>query len=209
MFSRAMGFSFLLMSVLFSPPIDPCLQNCIKDSPLQTIPEHSVCFLCQSLLLYPLHSCVPPYICMCQRFQCSLDWWCSSPGRLLRTYLSHNTLLPAIVDVMSLAVCPQVVSSSSTLQARLKCKPLVMVAFSAGLSARLFPLTPAYPRQYIHRRFWRWMSNIDTYISIYVSMFDIHLQKRLRTYCLGYAGVKGNNRADRPAEKAAITSGLR
>ena len=27
-------------------------------------------------------------------------------------------------------------------------------------------------------------------------------------YCLRYAGVKGNNRADRLAEKAAITSGL-
>ena len=40
-------------------------------------------------------------------------------------------------------------------------------------------------------------------------MFDIHLRKILWVYCPGHAGVKGNDRADRLAEKANITGGLR
>ena len=41
-----------------------------------------------------------------------------------------------------------------------------------------------------------------------VSMVDIHLPKLLWVYCPGHAGVKGNNRADRLAGKATLTSGL-
>ena len=41
-----------------------------------------------------------------------------------------------------------------------------------------------------------------------VSMVDIHLRKLLWVYCPGYAGVKGNYRADRLADKATLTSGL-
>ena len=41
-----------------------------------------------------------------------------------------------------------------------------------------------------------------------VSVVDIHLQKLLWVYCPGHAGVKGNDRADRLAGKATITSGL-
>ena len=41
-----------------------------------------------------------------------------------------------------------------------------------------------------------------------VSMVDIHLRKLLWLYCPGHAGVKGNDRADRLAGKAALTSGL-
>ena len=41
-----------------------------------------------------------------------------------------------------------------------------------------------------------------------VSMVDIHLRKLLRVYCPGRAGVKGNDRADRLADKATLTSGL-
>ena len=42
----------------------------------------------------------------------------------------------------------------------------------------------------------------------YVSMVDIHLRKLLCVYCPGHAGVKGNDRADRLAGKATLTSGL-
>ena len=41
-----------------------------------------------------------------------------------------------------------------------------------------------------------------------VSMVDIHLRKLLWVYYPGHAGVKGNNRADRLAGKATLTSGL-
>ena len=41
-----------------------------------------------------------------------------------------------------------------------------------------------------------------------VSMVDIHLPKLLLVYCPGHAGVKGNDRADRLAGKASLTSGL-
>ena len=40
------------------------------------------------------------------------------------------------------------------------------------------------------------------------SMVDIHLPKLLWVYCPGHAGVKGNDRADRLAGKATLTSGL-
>ena len=39
-------------------------------------------------------------------------------------------------------------------------------------------------------------------------MVDIHLRNLPWVYCPGHAGVKGNNRADRLASKAALTSGL-
>ena len=41
-----------------------------------------------------------------------------------------------------------------------------------------------------------------------VSMVDIHLLRLLWVYCPGHAGVKGNDRADRLAGKATLTSGL-
>ena len=41
-----------------------------------------------------------------------------------------------------------------------------------------------------------------------VSMVDIHLPKLRWVYCPGHAGVKGNDRADRLAGKATLTSGL-
>ena len=43
----------------------------------------------------------------------------------------------------------------------------------------------------------------------HVSMFDTHLRRILFVYCPGHTGVKGNDRADRLAGKAAITGGLR
>ena len=41
-----------------------------------------------------------------------------------------------------------------------------------------------------------------------VLVVHIHLQKLLWLYCPGHAGVKGNDRADRLADKAAVTSGF-
>ena len=41
-----------------------------------------------------------------------------------------------------------------------------------------------------------------------VSIVNIHLRKLLLVYCPGHAGVKGNDRADRLAGKATLTSGL-
>ena len=41
-----------------------------------------------------------------------------------------------------------------------------------------------------------------------VSVVDIHLQKLLWVYCPGHAGVKGNDRVYRLADKATLTSGL-
>ena len=41
-----------------------------------------------------------------------------------------------------------------------------------------------------------------------VSMVDIHLRKLLWVYCPGHTEVKGNDRADRLAGKATLTSGL-
>ena len=40
------------------------------------------------------------------------------------------------------------------------------------------------------------------------SKVDIHLRKLLWVYCPGHAGVKENDRADRVAGKATLTSGL-
>ena len=42
-----------------------------------------------------------------------------------------------------------------------------------------------------------------------VSMVDLYLQNLPWKHCSGHAGMKGNQRADRLAGKAAITSGLR
>jgi len=41
-----------------------------------------------------------------------------------------------------------------------------------------------------------------------VSVVDIYLRKLLWVYCPGHTGVKGNDRADRLAGKATLTSGL-
>ena len=41
-----------------------------------------------------------------------------------------------------------------------------------------------------------------------VSMVDIHLPKLSWVCCLGHAGVKGSDRADKPAGKATLTSDL-
>ena len=50
--------------------------------------------------------------------------------------------------------------------------------------------------------FWSWSPDWN------VSMADFHLRKLLWVYYLGHAGVKGNDRADRLAGKATLSSGM-
>ena len=49
---------------------------------------------------------------------------------------------------------------------------------------------------------------IETQTRIIMSIVDIHHRKLLCVYCPGHAEVKGNDRADRLAGKATLTSGL-
>ena len=76
-----------------------------------------------------------------------------------------SSLLQAIIGVMSLALCPQVVSQASHHFRSSEKHPLVRAALPANLSARSFPFTPACPGQYTRRSFRRWMSTIDTFHS--------------------------------------------
>ena len=55
------------------------------------------------------------------------------------------------------------VSRSSTFQIFWNHKPHIMVALLASVSTWLFPVTPAGPGQYLHKSFWRWMSNGDAF----------------------------------------------
>ena len=78
--------------------------------------------------------------------------------RGLSSVSSLYASLPQEIDgVMSLALCLQVMSSSSSTLPRRKL--LVFVAFPARLSARSFLPTSACPSEYIHRSARRWMSN--------------------------------------------------
>ena len=78
----------------------------------------------------------------------------SFQGRSSSASSFHASLLQAINGVMSLALCPQVVSQASQHFSDLpKSKALVRVALPASLSAQSFPFTPACPGQYTHRRF--------------------------------------------------------
>ena len=84
-----------------------------------------------------------------KRFQCSSDWR-SGPfsfflGRSLVLPLSIP-LLQAISGVISLALCPQVMSQTSQhfrASKPLQSKPLVTVVLPTSLSARSFPFTSA------------------------------------------------------------------
>ena len=89
------------------------------------------------------------------------DWLGNGPlssfqGRYsFSTFSSHASLLQAIDGVMSLALCPQVVSQASQHFRSSENKPLVKTALPASLSARSFLFTPACPRQYTDRSFRR------------------------------------------------------
>ena len=49
-----------------------------------------------------------------------------------------------------------------------------------------------------------WLAGVD----VDSKVVDIQLRRVLWTRCLGHAGVKGNDQADRMASKATLTSGL-
>ena len=74
-------------------------------------------------------------------------------GRLTSSSSFHASLLQAIDGVMSLALCPQVVSQAPDLNTAdfPRSKPLVRVVFPASLSAWSFPFTPAFPRACVVR----------------------------------------------------------
>ena len=71
----------------------------------------------------------------------------SFQGRSSSASSFHASVLQAIGGVLSLALCPQVVSQAPC------SKPLVRVAFPAIVSARSFLFTPACSRQCTHRVF--------------------------------------------------------
>ena len=64
--------------------------------------------------------------------------------------------------MMSLALCPQVVSQASQHFRSSEKQATYRGCFARCLSARSFSFTPACPGQYTHRICRRWMSTIDT-----------------------------------------------
>ena len=66
------------------------------------------------------------------------------------------------IDVMSVALCPQLVSRASQHFRYFETQATCDGCFPASLFARSVPSTPASPGQYIHRSLRKWMSNIDT-----------------------------------------------
>ena len=79
----------------------------------------------------------------------------------------HASLLQVIDVVMSLALCPQVMSQVPQHFRSSEKQATCGGCFAASLSARSFPFTPACPGQYscTHRSFWRWMLTVDTFQS--------------------------------------------
>ena len=108
-------------------------------------------------------------------FRCSSDWrW---PSLVLSRKTSSRissfsaSLLQVINGVMSLALCPQVVSQASQ-HFRSSEKQAIYEGCFASLSAWSFPFTPACPGQYNHRTFQRWMLTINTFQSgLPISLF--------------------------------------
>ena len=131
--------------------------------------------------------CTPPHFSEVsstlplKQFQSSSDWWWPScPFKIQGTPWSfasfHASLLQAINGVMSLALrasmqCFQLLNTSDLL----RCKPLMMDALPASLSAQSFSFTPACPGQYLHSSFERRRLTIDIYTSLgfpfYSSLF--------------------------------------
>ena len=82
-----------------------------------------------------------------------------SKGRSWGSSSFHTSLLQAISGLVCIAlcVCFKLLSTSDLP----RCKPLVIIALPASLSAWSFSVTPECPGQYIHRNFQRWLLNID------------------------------------------------
>ena len=109
------------------------LTFCVTCLDLVSVQFSSRWYLCARKSPYALHpvSEVSPTLPL-KQFQCS-----SGASSF------HASLLQAIDGVMSLALCPQVVSQASQHFRSSENKPLVRVALPASLSARSFPFTPA------------------------------------------------------------------
>ena len=90
----------------------------------------------------------------------------SFQGRSSSASSFYCCLLQAIDCVMSLALCPQVVSQAPQhFRSSEKLATCEGCFFPASLSSRSFPFTPACPGKHIRRSFRRWMSTIDTFQS--------------------------------------------
>ena len=85
----------------------------------------------------------------------------SFKGRSSSASSFHASLLQTIDGVMSLVLCPQVVSQASQHFRSSEKQATCDGCFAASLSARSFPFTPAFPRQYTHKSFRT--SAIDTF----------------------------------------------
>ena len=133
---------------------------------LPTVQLSSRCILCTQKSPFVLHPVAQklPQCCLWN----STNYKYSGPlssfwGRSLA--LPHTTpLLQMIKGVVSLALCPQVVSRVPQHLAP-RSKPLVRAALPSSVSAQPFPFTLACPGQYTRRSFWRWMLTIGTFQS--------------------------------------------
>ena len=96
----------------------------------------------------------------------------------------HASLLRAIDGVMSLALCPQVVSRAS--------QNFRSSEKEASLSARSFPFTPACPGQHTRRSFWRWMSTITHFkqVTTFKGTSPHGFETKIATGVLGSLQVK-------------------
>ena len=67
---------------------------------------------------------------------------------------------------------------------------------------------------FVHLLVWKWLwcnflwALVIGYCSMHTAMHSLRLQRLLWIYCRGHAGVSGNERVDRLASTADITSGL-
>ena len=110
-------------------------------------------------------------------FRCSSDNGppSSFQGRLSSASSFNASLLQAISGVMSLALCPQVLSQvSQHLRSSEKQANCEGCFAPASLSARSFPFTPACPGNYTHRNFRRWITVDHRHIPVWASHSTFH-----------------------------------
>ena len=125
-------------------------------------------YLCARKIPYALHPVSQkfPQRCLWNGFNVRLigDGPLSSfQGRSSRASSFNTSLLQAIIVVMSLALCPHIVSQASQHFRSSEKQATCEGCFARRLSARSFPFTPACPGQYTHRSLRRWMSTIDAF----------------------------------------------
>ena len=89
----------------------------------------------------------------------------SFQGRSFSASSFHASLLQVIDGVMSLALCPQVVSQAPQHFRSSETQATCEGCFARQSICSVFPFILACPGQYTHRSFRRWMSTIDTFQS--------------------------------------------